>query len=91
MRLARPLLAALAALSLRCTRAPPARAPRPVIAPLPSPPALPPARAEAWSAAFAMRRGVADFAPSPDVAVHAPPGFDDRAPLHLVIVLHGMG
>lgn len=38
-----------------------------------------------------MRHGVADFSPSPDVAVHCPPGFDDRAPLHLVVVLHGMG
>ena len=38
-----------------------------------------------------MRSAVADFAPLPDVVVHAPPGFDARAPLHLVVVLHGMG
>ncbi|MDB4928123.1 MAG: hypothetical protein JWM10_607 [Myxococcaceae bacterium] len=38
-----------------------------------------------------MRAAVADFAPLPDVVVHAPPGFDARQKLHLVIVLHGMG
>jgi hypothetical protein len=34
---------------------------------------------------------VADFAPSPDAVVHAPPGFDPDAPLHLVMVFHGIG
>lgn len=34
---------------------------------------------------------MADFSPSPDVVVHAPPGFDPDAPLHLVMVFHGMG
>jgi hypothetical protein len=50
-----------------------------------------PARAEAWSEAFTLHHGVADFAPSPDAVVHAPPGFDPDAPLHLVLVFHGMG
>lgn len=90
VRTARPLLA-LAALQLRCSEAPPP--PRLRVTPTAphasSPP--PPARAEAWSAAFQLRHGVADFAPSPDVVVHAPPGFDPGAPLHLVVVFHGMG
>ncbi len=38
-----------------------------------------------------MRSAVSSFAPLPDVVVHAPRGFDPSAPLHLVIVLHGMG
>jgi hypothetical protein len=48
-------------------------------------------RAEAWSALFQVQHGMADFAPSPDLAVHAPPGSDDRAPLHLVVALYGIG
>lgn len=86
------LLPALAALSLRCSEAPPSpRAPAPVPAPPPQPPPSQPSPAEAWSAAFTLHHGVADFAPSPDVVVHAPPGFDPSAPLHLVVVLHGIG
>ena len=57
----------------------------------PPPVDAPPARAEAWSEGFRLQHGVADFAPSPDAVVHCPAGFDDRAPLHLVVVLHGMG
>lgn len=81
-----------AALQLRCSEtAPPPVAPQPSAVPAPPPPPAPPARAEAWSEAFSLRHGVADFAPSPDAVVHAPPGFDPDAPLHLVMVFHGMG
>jgi Bacterial pre-peptidase C-terminal domain len=40
---------------------------------------------------FSMRNRVADQRPLPDVVVHAPAGFDARAPLHLVFMMHGMG
>lgn len=51
-----------------------------------------PVRSEAWSEGFRLRHGVAaDLAPMHDVVVHAPPNYDARAPLHLVIVLHGLG
>lgn len=92
MRALLPLLAL--ALSLACSRPHPPRPARPrapvalaPAAPLPAAPTVAPA----WSAAFSMRSAVADFAPLPDVVVHAPPGFDAREALHLVIVLHGMG
>ncbi len=91
MRFVRVLLS-LAALQLHCARAPRATRPQPTTqAPAAPTTPAPPSPAEAWSEAFNVRQGVADFAPSPDVVVHAPPGFDPSAPLHLVVVLHGMG
>ena len=87
------VLVALGALQLRCLELahpspipPPPRRPTPVVV---APP--PPDPAAAWSEGFHLHHGVADFAPSYDVLVHAPARFDASAPLHLVIVLHGMG
>ena len=64
----------------------------------PTPRRIPPARvapapavAPAWTAAFDLRAGAADLPHAPDVVVHAPRGFDATRPLHLVIILHGMG
>jgi len=51
-----------------------------------------PVRSAEWSAAFRLRSAVVpDLAPMDDVIVHAPPDYDATAPLHLVIVLHGLG
>ncbi len=38
-----------------------------------------------------MRTAVADFAPLPDVVVHAPPALTARERLLLLIVLHRIG
>ena len=81
-----------AVVALACAR--PRRLPQPrraaVAAPAIVAPEAPP-RAPAWSAMFSMRNRVADQHPLPDVVVHAPAGFDARAPLHLVFMLHGIG
>ncbi len=87
------LLFALLALGAACSRPRRSPPPRPRVAPAvvvsPTPPATAPT--PAWNAAFSMRSAVASFAPSPDVVVHAPAGFDARQPLHLVVIFHGMG
>ncbi|TAK20560.1 MAG: hypothetical protein EPO40_31365 [Myxococcaceae bacterium] len=92
MRLAR-VIAAVPLLLAACSRPQPprARASRPSLSAPPVAAVVTPAPTPAWSEGFRMRSAVADFAPLPDVVVHAPPGFDARAPLHLVVVLHGMG
>jgi len=87
----------LLALAIGCQRAysQPADAPRErprVVAPAAQPaPAAPPVDDRAgWTAAFRMAHKPVAGHGLHDVIVHAPPGFDARAPLHLVIFFHGI-
>ncbi len=89
-----PLLVALFfALALGCRRGhaqetPPRRPVAPRVTPAPAPPRDEPR--PAWTAAFRMRHRPVEGHDLHDVVVHAPPGFDPRAPLHLVLFFHGI-
>lgn len=51
--------------------------------------AQPRATSEGWTRRLDLAHGAFDQRGAPDAIVHAPPGFDPRAPLHLVLFLHG--
>lgn len=50
---------------------------------------LPSDAAAQWARRLDLAHGAFDHEGAPDAIVHAPPGFDARAPLHLVLFLHG--
>jgi hypothetical protein len=53
-------------------------------------PSLAPAPAEAqWTRRLDLASGAYVRGDAPEAIAHAPPGFDPRAPLHLVVFLHG--
>lgn len=84
-----PLLFALAACRARAHPSRPA--PR-VVAPTAAP-AAPPVAAPltpAWTEGFLLHGAPRPRTPAADVIVHAPPGFDPNAPLHIVLFAHGM-
>ncbi len=64
-----------------------------VLQPGPSRPAAPPAaprpRAPGWFAEATLSNAAFETPGAPSVVVHAPPGFDPTAPLHLVVFIHG--